>query len=526
VTASLTPKNRTIALETAQRLATARGGADLAGIPPAERTAFVAEVSRALPSVPAAEVREVLREAWVTAAEAERADRQAKVPGLLGDGVPASLGAIATQGRPAGQLCPMAAARFGVPVPAAARAATEGDAQALKKGFEWMPASVPAVAGLATVTARTAGALTAEDVKRGVLHGVIPDSEIAAVDDPNLVRFTLPKAQANVVTTQVRDTNGVLFSPMAFDVAARMRRFRGGAVDDILRDAPGIGAHIKALPHVTKTDLPIAEVPDHVAHDAAHLGVDPAPYLEKANKVADSGTSIDNCMLSGSSEAIWRAPVGDYGEELSMALVDAARVVMREAKAVIDTTADSPAYREINPKLAIAGDLAGTWEQAIEAMCGAVALLTSKQVGDKSADEVLASLSDGGALLQLAARGTFYTLEPLVTVGYLSKDPLQIDDNGKARLPRGVLEYVREIRNIREDFSADATSDYAKAHMQAGAPHSTETKRGCPLAQKVPIYDENGKLQMPDHTALETLGTEYVELVRHFLRERQKSAAA
>ncbi|MFZ9889609.1 MAG: hypothetical protein ACO3JL_19110 [Myxococcota bacterium] len=152
-------------------------------------------------------------------------------------------------------------------------------------------------------------------------------------------------------------------------------------------------------------------------------------------------------------------------------------------------------------------------------------MLTSKHVGDKSADEVLASLSDGAVLMQQAARGTFSTLEPLVTSGYVSKDPLHIDDNGKAKLPRGVLEYLREVRNSREDFSADASSEYAKTHMQVGASHSTETKRGCPMAAKTPVYDENGKLQMPDHTAIEAVSAEYIALVRQLLQERTQAAA-
>lgn len=522
---STTPENRTVVLQAAEHLVRARGGEGLVGVPSAERGSLVDEVRRALPGVPPAEVRETLLEAWRTAADAQQAALRARASAVLGDTAPARVAAPASDGKPAGTLSPMAAVRFGNAVPASRSTAPDTESPFVKKGFEWLPASVPAVAGLASATARTAGALSAEDVKRGVLHGVIPDTQIAEVDDPNLVRFTLPKAQASVATTQLRDTNAVLFSPIAFDVAARMRQLRGGAVDELLRDAPGVEAHIKALPHARRDDLAVAQVPAEVAQDAADLGVDPAPYLEMADRVADTGVSLEDCMLSHSSEAIWRAPVGEYGDELSKALVDAARVMMREAHGVIGTTSGSAAYEEINPKLAIADDLAGTWEQAIEAMCGSVALLTSKRVGDKPVDEVLASLSDGSALLQLAARGTFYTLEPLVTCGYTSKDPLQIDDKGKAKLPRGILSLLREVRDSREDFSADATSEYAKAHMQPGASHSTETKRGCPLAQKVPMYDDNGKLQMPDHTAIEALGAEYIELVRHLLREREGSAA-
>ncbi|MFZ9888940.1 MAG: hypothetical protein ACO3JL_15700, partial [Myxococcota bacterium] len=162
----------------AQRLVGERWGTSLGGVPEGERSKLIAEVSRAVPAIPPAEVRQALLDAWVTAAEAVRVHQTTQVPGLLGDGVPASLGPFAAQGQPAGHLCPMAAARFGAAV-AAKASANEGDAPTVKKGFEWMPVAVPEAAGLETATARAVAALRPEHVNQGVLHGIVADRVIA-----------------------------------------------------------------------------------------------------------------------------------------------------------------------------------------------------------------------------------------------------------------------------------------------------------------------------------------------------------
>ncbi|MFZ9888600.1 MAG: hypothetical protein ACO3JL_13965, partial [Myxococcota bacterium] len=296
---------------------------------------------------------------------------------------------------------------------------------------------------------------------------------------------------------------------------------RGSSTETLLRDAPGIPPTIKALPHAKEHSQPAAHVTAEHRAAVAGLGDAPARYFDQAERVAESGRSPGDPLLA--SGAMWRAPVGEYGEALALALVDANRVMMRETHVVAAATAESAAYEQAT-RLNVAGSLCGTWEQGIEALSGAVSLLTSKRVQGKSADEVLASLADGSALLQLASRAAAFSVEPIVGAGYLSKEPLQVTDNGKGRLPKNLLAYSREVHESREDFSAEATSDYARHHMRAGDWMANETKRGCPLAAKVPIYNEHGTLQVPDHTAIERLGAEYIALVRHFLKDRLSAA--
>jgi hypothetical protein len=309
----------------------------------------------------------------------------------------------------------MAAVRLGTQ--GAAAVAPDVTTPTVKKGFEWMPTYAAQAVGLRSATARTAAALNAGDVKRGVLHGVLPDVEIAAVEDPNLVRFTLPAAQAATVATQLRNTNAALFSPMAFDLVARLAQLSERPLSEVVKGAPGIDARIKALPHAPHGEMPTANIPDDMAID------DPFDLqrrsFERRSRIADSGRTAEDSEMPG--PAYYRAPVGDYGDDLARALVDAARVLLREATEVCATASSSSAYAEINPKLAIADDLAGTWAQGIEGMCSAVAALTAKRVPGKSVDDVLASLGDGSALSQFAARAPVYVLEPLVGSGHVSK---------------------------------------------------------------------------------------------------------
>jgi hypothetical protein len=498
-------------------LLAARGLTELEEITPDHRAAFTALVVRALPAMPTAAVREALHTSWLSAHE--RTQDALRSAGLVE--APTATSRAPSRQCPAMQIAALATAPVERDTASDASGATGERDHGIKKSFSWMPATATAAAGLPDATARAAAALDAVDVKRGVLHGVIPDDQIPGIHDPNVLRFSLPAKAAGVVATQMRDATAALLNPMAFDVADRLHALCKKPMSELFADAPGVNARVKALPHASHAadpSMPLADVPEDFATGLEELFGIHERAFERAALIADSGSSDTDSAFPGPT--FLRAPVGEYGADLALALVDAGRILMRESAVVAAQTAGSSAYAEMNPKLIIGDDVAMSWRQGIEGLVSSVALLVGKRVVGKTADEVLASLEEGSVLLQLASRAPFYSAEPLAGSGHVSKEPLVFDAHGKARLPVSVIGFARDAAQVREEFSADAKSDYALAQMQAGAENSTETRRGCPLAAKVPMYDAEGLLRMSEHSGIEKIGSAYLELVRHLLRER------
>jgi hypothetical protein len=392
-------------------------------------------------------------------------------------------------------------ARFAAALTQAKPAASSRGASPTAR-FPFLPRQRPGAAR-GSHTQDTAAYLTEAQLARGLFEGLVEPLPAEPVRRALTRRDSMTATQGAVFAGRLKEVNCAVFTGPCLDLAAQLAQTRNFAVTRLLEEAMG---------------SPPVKVP-FGPFDAAPFqrnALEEGPYVNRPCRRAKEFIA-SNAEALQTAGVVNRIPIGDYGERLSMALMQAIRIALSQVGSVAAPMMTAPVYQAVAGSLTFQPDPRKLLDEGIVSLGHALSLLLSREVPGKTAVQVLRDVADRGLVGMLGAVAPFAVIGPMASTGQLPMDPVGYDERGRAQLPRDLHQALVELRRQRETFSGEATSDYAARHSQGL--NRTETLRGCPVASLGPIFGADGNLTLTAASPLNALAREYIGIVVRLLEE-------
>lgn len=306
------------------------------------------------------------------------------------------------------------------------------------------------------------------------------------VERPNPRR--LDAAHAGELRARVHGALGTVFGPMADDLLRQLRELDGVSLDALPRSG--------APPEVSAYE--------HGLHNTAVFRSDVAggsELFEKAHQRLSSQQTIPGAARMHELDVT--VPIGDYGEPMARALVEAARVMDAVALERMGphATAFDDEFGRVLGDWTFRRDTLPTLLEGNGTFAGMTAVWTHHRVPGMSGSDMLRAVEEGH-LLERAAKGPLGLAGPMFFRGFVPK--------------RSVIEQGGRLRPSPEYASIERLTRERKAGALIRPSQVRATQRGCPIAVRNIATPGATAAVGPRETYIGALGREYLRLARAF----------
>lgn len=365
---------------------------------------------------------------------------------------------------------------------------------------EVAPESLPSgsrLIGSSVFDVKVVKAYLGQDMQPSERHAVVRPAEAASVTP----------AHWQAYTQRLRSVNNVLWTEICVGLADDLRELRAGSLDDVPRFAAPPATHAYA-----ELDGHWAMVLSDASTTAMLEVVQRGGDFERAARYVHAHDSLTQTAF------LTRVPVGEFGEALSRALVEAARI---GAAMATGRTTHVKGEGQVLRELSFLNGGETIIQEGFFTIAHALSLLLAKKPAPPhdDLDTLLAQVDASGLVTRLAAEASFGVIGPLVGHGFVPSGPIEHTErsDGKERLqlPRALDRVCGELRDSRRE----AGPGLRAFHFWDKFERRTETLRGCPVAGRGPVMSPSGEVKLAPQAGLTQLVHEYIELTRKLLRE-------
>jgi hypothetical protein len=292
------------------------------------------------------------------------------------------------------------------------------------------------------------------------------------------------------------------------------RRALGAALAPLCED---LLAEVRAL-----RDVPLEDVPLAGTRPVAHAYAEPleqrrAEFARFVPAADDDLTVVDHAMQSHQAPEpgwvrgmdLW-VPVGDHGEAMARALVDAGRAMDAILLGPLRGSADelTRQYAGTLANHTFRGDALHSMLEAVGTFAGTTGVLTQHAVEGMDGSQLLRAIADDKLLVRIA-NGPIAVAGPMTFEGFAPTESVAVN-------ARGRLALAAPFGRILDATKAQRSADAAVADATTGT-HLIQTRRGCPVnAPRIETLGADGELHAAGASYIQQLGEEYLGLAQRF----------
>jgi hypothetical protein len=238
-------------------------------------------------------------------------------------------------------------------------------------------------------------------------------------------------------------------------------------------------------------------------------------------------TVVDRAMQSHQApEAGWVrgmdlwVPVGDHGEAMARALVDAGRTMDAILLGPLRGSADelTRQYAGTLDSHTFRGDALHSMLEAVGTFTGTTGVLTHHAVDGVDGERLLQSIADDRLLVRLA-NGPIAVAGPMTFEGFVPAQSVAVNERGRLGL---AAPFDRIIKATKQQRAADAALEDASAGAKL-----IQTRRGCPVnVNRLETLGDDGTTHAAEASYIQLLGDEYLHLAQRYYRAELARGAA
>ncbi|MCW2923807.1 MAG: hypothetical protein JWM98_1211 [Thermoleophilia bacterium] len=284
---------------------------------------------------------------------------------------------------------------------------------------------------------------------------------------------------------------GAIFGAPAHDLVQALRDMRETPLDELPRAGTAPAVHTYGEPPAHRW----AELRESLAGDADDF--EPVAQVMQSHQQVPGAGWIRGMDL-------W-APIGEHGEPMARALVEAGRVM---DAVVLDRMApDLAALTEQHAATlgvwTFRRDALRSMVEGVGTFTGATALLVQRRVPGLDGMQLLEAIERDQLLTRLS-KAPLAAAGPMFFDGFVPTVSVELPQSGRLALAEPYDRILRATRLARADEQA-----------QAGA-KLIQTRRGCPIGVRGIEVETAAGTHVNEETYIQTLGREYLHLAKRF----------
>ncbi|MBC7462248.1 MAG: hypothetical protein H7287_12875 [Thermoleophilia bacterium] len=320
---------------------------------------------------------------------------------------------------------------------------------------------------------------------QGAISAQLPDLQVGTRGNG------LTNADQGVqLRTRVRNELGDIFAPLADDLVSNARTLRDMPLDQLpMAGESGVTGRYEGLRVIRYLKMRV---------DVAGG----SKLLRRMDTKVESRQQVPGQEHIHGLDLV--VPVGDYGEPMARALVNAGRVLDAVAINTLRPAADALTAKHAGTLAdwTFQKDSLNALVEGIGTFAGTTGLLTSKRIAGVSGDELL-GMVEQSHLLDRAAKGPLGLAGPMFFKGWGPQDPVRLV-KGRLKLGDGFDELEKATRARRQTNTLITT------------PQTRQTHKGCPIVKpRQAVEHADGEHTNPE-TYITSIGREYLHLARRF----------